>query len=390
MEKIFTMILLLLLVLSISCGTNIQPETPIPKMVPDRTPYIAGLIEASPDTTHHYPEIVVGYFTDIYTNQNEPYIPGLVYENPGIYTPELFRQLNQTSILFGLQFEPEPEAVVTVRGPLGLSNEQKVTFTHEENGIYGDMNYALKRVPGGKYRLRVELPSGDTYGLITQIPEATNIPVPDSISVPVEYSPYNDGTPSEESIKGYDIVFEQPANSYFTITQHNSELDRELLLLEPDEKFAYTDRSNYLRTGIGYSGILTDAVPDTFIRRWSQNLGKPRDKVWMKNHWWMRFSFYDEAIGDMFFPVLDQFTSSEAWLNKLFTPSGDATVQNDSTYLFRVSTIRKVSDDGEFLPKEQSDAIGFFSGYYSRYKQTTLYPIRNFDLDSVLTANGQE
>ena len=382
-------IIIVLLFFSSSCATD-PGNKPIPKMVPDHTPYIAGLIEASPDTTHHYPEIVVGYFTDIYTDEKDPFFSGVLREYPGIYSPTLLRQVVQTSILFGLAWAPESKAKVIVNGPLGTPQEQTVNFTHEGNGVYGDKDYALPRIPQGKYRLRVTLPDGRTYGQITQIPEATDIPVPDSISVPVEYRPYYDGTPKEEHTKQYNIIFDQPDDSYFTIIQYNSELDRDLLLLEPDERFKFTDRSNYWRTGIGYAGILNDAKPDTFKRGWVQSLNKPRDEVWMINHWWFRFSFFDEGIGDMFSPLKNIFTTADGWVDQFFSPRGIAAAQNDSTYLFRVSTIRKVGGDGEFLPKEESDAIGFFSGYYSRYKQTTLYPIRNFDLDSVLTANEQE
>ena len=136
---------LLLILISISCATN-PGQQPIPKMVPDHTPYIAGLIEASPDTTHHYPEIVVGYFTDIYTKGKDPDFPGVLREYTGIYSPTLKRQVVQTSILYGLTWEPETKAKVTIWGPLGAPEERKVIFTHEGNGIYGDEHYKLTRI----------------------------------------------------------------------------------------------------------------------------------------------------------------------------------------------------------------------------------------------------
>jgi hypothetical protein len=56
----------------------------------------------------------------------------------------------------------------------------------------------------------------------------------------------------------------------------------------------------------------------------------------------------------------------------------------DSTYLKKISTILKRSEDGSILPKEQSDAIGFFAGYFSNYETSVLIPQRSFDVDSVL------
>lgn len=382
MKQVITVITLLLL--SISCTTDPGSEA-IPKMVPDHTPYIAGLIEASPDTTHHYPEIIVGYFTDIYTDENNPRFPGLLYKYPGIYSPTLIRQITQTSILFGLAWEPETKATVTVRGPLDTSQEQTVTFIHEGNGIYGDKKYELPRMANGRYELRVELPDGRTYGNQTLIPESVEFMIPDSISIPVKYQPYADGTPGEEYIDPYIKVFENPVNSFLRVIQFNSDKDRALLLLEPDEGFRFTDRSNYLRTGIGDNVNLVESKQDTFYRRWSQRLDKPLEEIWMNKHWWLRFSFFSEDIGRMYFPLLNFYSAKHQWLEEISDPMANAAAQNDSTYLFEVSSIRKFGPKGKVMPKDSSDAIGFFSGYYSRYKQTTLYPIRNFDLDTVLT-----
>ncbi|MBO6872009.1 MAG: hypothetical protein JJ882_15505, partial [Balneola sp.] len=65
----------------------------------------------------------------------------------------------------------------------------------------------------------------------------------------------------------------------------------------------------------------------------------------------------------------------------------EALSTRDSTYLFDVSTIEKIDENGKILPKSDNDAIGFFAGYFSLYKKTVLIPVRNFDLDSVLSKN---
>lgn len=378
-------IIIIVSVFCISCATN-PSQKPIPKMVPDHTPYIAGLIEFSPDTTHHYPEIIVGYFTDVYEDQRVRYAPGVLRNYPGIYSPTLLRQLVQTSILYGLQWEPEMEAIVKVQGPLGTAKERTVTFAHERKGIYGDSNYALSRIPNGRYRLKVILPDGRAYTAITHIPKVAPFIIPDSISVKVRYEPYGDGTPREEDVQPYSIIYQTPESCFLKVLQYNSSLDREIMLMKPEEQFRFTDRSNYLRTGVGYAVALpAGSQQDTLSRSWIQRLDKPKDKIWMKKHWWLCFSFFSEGIGKIFHPLIDAyFVANKAFIEQMLKPFGHAATQNDSTFLFEASTIRKVGPDGAVIPKDSSDAIGFFAGYFSIYRQTTFYPIRTFDLDSVL------
>lgn len=159
-----------------------------PKMVPDHTPYIIGLIQYSPDTTFHYPEVVVGYFTDtrVYgADLSNGIHPQLHYK--GLYSIMLTTQLTRTSLSFDLSWQPESHAVVKVSGPLGTPQEKQVTFTSEGNGVYGDVNYALPRIADGKYKLRVKLPDGRVYGSKTYIPDSVSIQFPDSISTKVTY-----------------------------------------------------------------------------------------------------------------------------------------------------------------------------------------------------------
>lgn len=377
-KEIYT--LLFIFVLSCSTATEHNP----PKVIPDHTPYIAGLIEFSPDTTHHYPEIVVGYFTDVHET-GDPSVKKKEafdsYPTPkDIYTPILLKQVRSTGINFGLLFEPETKAVVSVRGPIGSAKEKKILFIHEGYGVYGDQNYALSRVPNGEYELRVILPDGRTFGALTHIPQAVNFSIPDSVGIPVRFESRR---PSEIHIKKQEIIFPTPENSFLTVMQWNSSLDRELLLLKPNEHFLYTERSNYLRTGVGFGIYFTQQPQDTLTRPWSQQLDKPRDEIWMKQHYWLRFSFQSRGISKLYFPLLNIFASTKYFNGKILKPAADAAAFNDTTYLFDVTTINKINKNGEIVPSNR-EVFGFFSGYYSLYKQYTLYPIRNFDLDSVL------
>jgi hypothetical protein len=85
----------------------------------------------------------------------------------------------------------------------------------------------------------------------------------------------------------------------------------------------------------------------------------------------------------MFFSLFNVITTKNKFSDQFLAPKFNAARDRDSTYLFRVSTIRKLGKNGKLLPKDASDAIGFFAGEFSLYEQTTLYPIRTFDLDSL-------
>lgn len=377
-----------LIILCLSCGTQPSVEH-FPDFVPSHTPYIAGLIEASYDTTHHYSEVVVGYFTDIYEDANKRYIPGLLYKYPGIYNPDLLNQLVETSILFGLSWQPETDAIVQVSGPLGTLKERTVTFKHEGKGIYGDNHYKLPLIPNERYKLTVILPDGRTYQSITHIPEATTIELPDSVTVTVDYIPFDDGTPKEEAIPGYPIPCEAPENSFIRVKQVNSNHDREILLLDPGEHFKYSNRSPYLRLGSYYAIVFSEAK-DNYHNPWIQRLDKPRDEIWVSEHLWVRCSFFSKGIGGMFSPLNNWHATTKKFATQYLYPSAFAAVHHDTTFLFEASTIYKVGPNGKVLPKKKSDAIGFFAGYFSIYRQTTMYPIRTFDLDSVLATTGDE
>jgi hypothetical protein len=116
-----------------SCTSNTTGSESLPdKFIPDHTPYIAGFVEATNDTVHHFPEVVVGYVTDVegfeYSGSLEDY--------PRLYNPTLLTQLVKTSHAFGLRFEPEHNASVWVTGPLGTCMEMlamNCRSMHREN-----------------------------------------------------------------------------------------------------------------------------------------------------------------------------------------------------------------------------------------------------------------
>jgi hypothetical protein len=394
-----------LLMIGAACRNSEIPDTPQLKMIPDHTPYIAGLIEASPDTTFHYPEIVVGYFTDTNTLDDPSILVNQKNHRPihyytGLYSIMLVRQLTVTSVVFGLSWQPESHAVVKVRGPLGTPQEKEITFTSEGNGVYGDKAYALPRIAEGHYRLQVKLPDGRNYVSTTYIPKFVPIMgIKDSIYAKIVLDHYNDGEPSERGFgkggyknQGYPYTYRPSHDGFITVIQSNTNRDRQIELLDPGEKFLYTEYGNYLRDGSAYDIFFTtDSTKIKTHLFWSQDLTtfkhtiKPRDKIYDSKHFWIRHSFFSKGVGGMFFVPFTWYGLTLKYSHWEDRPD-NAAAQNDTTFLHRVSTILKVGKNGKVLPKDSSDAIGFFAGEFSRYLQTTVYANRQFDLDSVLTA----
>lgn len=378
--------LILLSLLFISCVTNSKEEEYYP-VIPDRTPYISGLLEATKDTVHHFPEVVIGYLTNVKDENHSDFIRSSK-DLPELYNIEQLSHLLNITQVWLLTWEEEQYAKVRVTGPIGLPSEQTVEYEHQGGGVYGDVNLDLDLIPEGVYRLDAELPDGRIYSSITTIPGKTEITIPDSITVQVEYAPYMDGTPREKHTSSYPVLYKHPEHYNQKILQLNTSLDRELLLMEDEEVFPFFDRAPYLHIGIMYSIGMVDTIEDTFNFVWGQDLNKPKEEIWQKQNSWLRFSFFNDGLGEFYMPPVGLFSVNGDEWHKREREHFDAYMNRDSTYLFDVSTILKVDDNGDVLPKEESDAIGFFGGYFSVYKQTTLYPIRNFDLDSVLTAHG--
>jgi hypothetical protein len=108
------------------------------QMIPDGTPYIAGLVEATNDTVHHFPEVVVGYMTDVVWDTDNWNHPDMLDNYPGLYNPTLWTQVVKTSEYFGFGYQAESEAVVKITGPLNHPKQKTVKYSSFGNGVYGD------------------------------------------------------------------------------------------------------------------------------------------------------------------------------------------------------------------------------------------------------------
>ncbi|XWN37843.1 MAG: hypothetical protein ROO71_02725 [Balneola sp.] len=343
-----------------------------------------GLIEATNDTVHHYPEVVVGYVSEGRFNDERE----ITSDIPNLFNPSLWTQTVRTFKSFGLSFKGEENAIVRIKGPASNSQENVVILTKKSSGLYGDVNSEIKLRPGEKYTLEIELFDGRKYQKETIIPKSTEIEIPDSIDLNIEFVPYQDGTPREESNPNKFYIFEYPEGNFLTEIQSNADTDRETLLLEDWEDFLFQDRGNYLRLGSMYALTIPSWDNDELRRAWIQDLSKNREKIWESKTQWMRFSFFSKDIGNNWQHMNEIFSSKGILWDEMYDRFIRAFTSRDSTYLFQVSTIEKVGENGEILPKSENDAIGFFAGYFSVYKKTVLIPVRNFDLDSVLSVHG--
>ena len=358
-------------------------EDGVYKIIPDDTPFIAGLLEATNDTVHHYPEIVVGYVSD------GNFVPEYkeVKDIQELYNPTLWTQVVRTLQRFELTFEAESEAKVMVTGPLNKVQQKTVVYIHEGNGVYGDVNSELELLAGEKYLLEVKLPGERGYKKETIIPSETSLQTPDTVRLSVKYTPYHNGDPAESSDPHYFMYFNYPEHTYLTEIQSNNSNDRYQLFLEPDEKFLFEEKGNFLRLGSAYGVNVNGSSKDSIQKGWWRDLGYP----WIQDHPididYTRISYFSNGIWDNFQNLDNWFVLIGEEREAQYERFEEALSTRDSTYLFDVSTIEKIDENGKILPKSDNDAIGFFAGYFSLYKKTVLIPVRNFDLDSVLSKN---
>ncbi|XWN37841.1 MAG: hypothetical protein ROO71_02715 [Balneola sp.] len=352
-------------------------------IIPDRTPFIAGLLEATNDTVHHYPEVVVGYVSDGKFNSDYSEIQNI----EELYNPTLWTQVIRTLQRFILIYKGESEAKVMVTGPLNKVQQKKVEYTHEGNGVYGDVSSDLELVAGDEYLLEVILPDGRFYAKKTKLPTSIEWEIPDTTFIKVFYKPYEDGSPREEGKPAAYLNFKLPENIFLTEIQSNSSEDRGILFLEEDEKFLFHDRSEYLREGSFYGISSISNSIDSLRKGWIRDFNNLNGISINREIDRMRISYFNPDLWENFQNLSNWFGMKGVKIEEMYSRFEEALSTRDSTYLFQVSTIEKVGENGEILPKSENDAIGFFAGYFSVYKKTVLIPVRNFDLDSVLSKN---
>ena len=373
-----------LFILGYSCNVS-DSDNKKNKMVPDNTPFIASTLEVTDDTVHHYPEVYVGTVT---------FIDGF-YDNriccdaiPGIWWPTLNAQVNKTARKMDLVRTDIDDAEVTIAGPLETELEQTVKFKSEGLGVYGDQDYKLKLIENGRYRLEVTMPDGSQYRAITTLPELAQWPVPDTLRPELDLLQNGDvfveQTPGRKRLR---LEYEEAQNAELTVLKINESDDRETFFVGKDEQFLYENKGKYLRDGATYAikhnteSLFADST--TFGPLWFEDSETPLKEsvdVWM----YLRQNNADMSNPWHYQPIFNFIgvSSDDLW-SRQDQEFVDARFAVDSDYLFEISNILKVGDNGEVLPEEQSDAIGIFGGFSTVYRKTVMKPRRSWDPDSL-------
>jgi len=366
------------------------------RIVPDNTIFIASVLETTVDTVHHYPEVYVG--SVVHEKDKYAITPGREVM-PGIWWPMLNAQVNKTPNSFDLVRTDINDADVTITGPLGSEKEKAVTFENEGLGVYGDVNYELELLPNERYRLDVVLPDQRHYKAETVLPGLIEWEVPAEVEVELTVSKTGSTETGEDiyreendPIDSIQFEYKIPEHGWMTTLQiNNSDDDPDNLLqvtsAEPFDGFQYGDRGPYLRDGATYM-IITNSNPNVppvmkSGPRWSKNSLVP---LLDSRTAWMRVSQMNEDLSRRWFyqNVFVSFGAidGEPWLNQS-AEQALAKKNEDTNYLFRISNIQKLGENGDPVSADELDAIGVFGGFSSAYRKIKMIPIRSWDPDTL-------
>lgn len=352
-------------------------------LIPEETPFIVGILEATNDTVHHYPEVYVGYLS-----QPKGFETNLVWKIPGIWWPVTNVQVTRPATRMGLKREHDTEAKVTIKGPLGESNETKVRFAHTGKGVYGDVQYQLPLIGGESYRLSVTMGDDRLYTATTQIPELFEWNVPDTVILELELKQYVSGRYYEQEKKDALLTFSVSPETEYITYQNNSEYDYHNFNTSPGN-FLFDNRGNYLRFGAAYGIFDVSDQPQLRaiqIGWFESNDGTP---LRTSMSWWLTMNQLNERLSRFYYSVFPRLATSD---NGRYDRQDLARIkvqrEHDSSYLFKyMSNIVKGGKNDEVLPKEQSNAFGVFGAYTASYQNLTVIPKRSWDPDTLNWGN---
>lgn len=345
-------------------------------LIPEGTPFIVGVLEATQDTVHHYPEVYVGYLS-----QPKGFEAENVWTTEGIWWPVTNALVTRPVTRMDLKRVPDTEAKVTIRGPLNHSMVRTVQFTHEGKGVYGDNNYDLSLVGGEKYRLSVIMGDSRRYTAITTIPKLFEWKVPGSVTLDLKLNRDYSGVYNEKNKNPALFPFSVSPNVGYIVDQKNSEYDYYNFDVR-EGSFLFDNRSYFLRAGAAYGLYDASDFPDkrAFELIWRGSANKPLRNF---EKWWLSLSQLNIPLSRFYYPIF-RFVGNEA--DGRFYQQDEnrleVVVKHESSYLFDyMSNIQKVGENGEILP--ETDAFGVFGAYSAAYRKLTIYPERSWDPDTL-------
>ena len=373
-----------LLALVAGCDSQREPDFSVP-LIPDETPYIVAILEHSPDTLFHHPQVYVALATDQRSRDYSLLQDAVHKPTEELWHPVAWAQVGLKLSNFKIQPVPSNTAEVSITGPLGTSDERTVPFAFETRGVYGDAGRVLDVRPQGRYRLDVRLADGRRYRAETTVPTETQWALQDTTGIEISLTPVASGRPKIEYGRvTYDWTPPPTAESELTSYGVNASLARDHAMFQLDtsigEAFPYEERNNQVRMGRQF-GVVTTAYAQAQTGETRPDLAWTRvavDSLLDALRLWPRIYSLNTDLG-RFYQSEDQYTEhliGDPWFDADWALA-DVVSDRDTTYFRRVSNIRSVDASG--APLGRDDAVGVFGAFVARYGTTVLRPIRDFD-----------
>lgn len=358
-----------------------QNKSNFTPLVPDETPFIVGVLEATQDTVHHYPEVYVGTVSN-----PDGYEAEAVWTTPGIWWPVVNALVTRPVTRNDLKRTADTGANVVIKGPLGAPVETTVQFTNVGKGVYGDTQYQLSLEGGEQYKLSVTMSDGRKYTAITKIPELFEWEIPDSLTMELALEQYPSGIYKEEDKQVAELPYSVGPEVGYVIRKANSEFDY-FNFQVPEGGFLFDDRGDFLREGATYGLFDASSFPDkrAFTLGWDGNGSNP---LRYSENWMLSLSQLNLPLSNFYYSLF-RFVGTNPggrW-DKQDQARLKALVERDTTFLFNISNILKVNGHGDVLSEDQTDAIGVFGGYSAAYRRLTVVPQRSWDPDTLNWGN---
>lgn len=379
-----TRLLIVLLALLAGCDSQRDPDLSIP-LIPDETPYVVAILEHSPDTLFHHPQVYVALATD-QRDRDYSLLQDFAHKpNEELWHPVAWAQVGLKLDRFKIQPVPYDQAEVSITGPLGTAGERTVPFAFETRGVYGDAARALDIRPRGRYRLDVRLADGRRYRAETQVPTETQWALQDTTDIEISLTPVASGRPKIEYGRvTYDWTPPPASESDLTSYGVNASLARDHAMFQLDasigEAFPYEERNDQVRMGRQF-GVVTTSYARAQTGETRPDLAWTRvavDSLLGALRLWPRIYSLNTDL-ERFYQSEDQYTETlrdDPWAGA-YWDLADVNSDRDTTYFRSVSNIRSVDANG--APLGHDDAVGVFGAFVARYGTTVLRPIRDFD-----------
>jgi hypothetical protein len=163
---------------------------------------------------------------------------------------------------------------------------------------------------------------------------------------------------------------------------HTLAHDLELWGLNPNESFPFQDRNDFVRAGAQYVVGVTahPSFPQpTMVWAWPVSRTENRPQTT-----YIRLYQLNDDLSRYYAPEDQEVSTStdDPWQDQIWNEA-EVVSSRDTAYFPSISNILRVGPDGRALPKAQSDAVGIFGAFSSRYAERVKVSSRSFDPDTL-------